>query len=332
MTPHDEAARLVENLRDVDGWLRRTDREGTAHQQLLAQTIEQLESALRAQASTGEAVAFVTQEGFAALLNGGECRAFGKRRADGMTFDTAYPPVALALRGGGEAVGRIVVNDGRVAFFADPEQLERLRKMPIGTPLYSTPPAAEGHKHTDEMVCAAVTAGHEYLALGEGYIPIGGLTAAEGKDTDKEHLVCRRVGGTYDRPLYECRFEPALESTPSASQAQSGGERPEKVRLFWGVVGDYDGAYDMVRAEDYDKPENALGEHPDTSGFGNGYRVIALSAPVTVGKDGVTEEMVERHAKFNYSGGLWLDISEAEREQAREQSRLHLTAALAGGK
>ncbi len=43
---NDKARELVENLRDVDGWLCRTDREDTAHQRLLRETIAALEALL----------------------------------------------------------------------------------------------------------------------------------------------------------------------------------------------------------------------------------------------------------------------------------------------
>ena len=59
-----------------------------------------------------------------------------------------------------------------------------------------------------------------------------------------------------------------------------------RLRLVSGMVGDWDGVYDHVRAEDYDKPENSPGYYPSESGWSeDAYTIVEILPPPPVTKE-----------------------------------------------
>ncbi len=55
-------------------------------------------------------------------------------------------------------------------------------------------------------------------------------------------------------------------------------EKPNRLILYSGVVGNHDGAYDIVKESDYDLPENTLGFH-DSVWPEDRYTVVELANP-----------------------------------------------------
>jgi len=81
-----------------------------------------------------------------------------------------------------------------------------------------------------------------------------------------------------DEPLYDLAMaiaeaRDALEvlERSNAALREDGG----RLVLRSGIAGDYDGAYDWVRDEDYDNPDYALGYH-DGGWAGEGYTVVEV--------------------------------------------------------